>query len=461
MQFDELDLSDDILDALDAMNFEECTPIQEQSIGLILEGHDLIACAQTGTGKTAAYLLPVIDLLAETEADNTVKCVIMVPTHELAQQIDRQMEGFSYYMPVSSLAIHGGNDGKEFARQQHALRQGADMVIATPGRLLAHMKMGYVDLSHVRYFILDEADRMLDMGFSDDIMRIVAELPKERQTLMFSATMPKKIQQLAATILTEPREVKIAVSKPADKIDQSVYICHEGQKEGLLRHIFEGGNNKRVIIFSSSKQKVKELTQVLRRNRYKAAEMHSDLDQKQREEVMLAFRAGRIDILVATDILARGIDIDEIAMVINYDVPHEAEDYVHRIGRTARADADGRAITFVSERDQLRWKLIEDFLEKEVRRGEIPADLGEGPAYNPASRNRNGRGPKGRNSKGKSNNHPRNRKDRQDGKQKTSKATDTPKTQQTEDTVKAQKKEKAPGKPRHRRRPSKPAENKE
>lgn len=278
---------------------------------------------------------------------------------------------------------------------------------------------------------------------------------------MFSATMPKKIQQLAATILTEPREVKIAVSKPADKIDQSVYICHEGQKEGLLRHIFEGGNNKRVIIFSSSKQKVKELTQVLRRNRYKAAEMHSDLDQKQREEVMLAFRAGRIDILVATDILARGIDIDEIAMVINYDVPHEAEDYVHRIGRTARADADGRAITFVSERDQLRWKLIEDFLEKEVRRGEIPADLGEGPAYNPASRNRNGRGPKGRNSKGKSNNHPRNRKERQDGKQKTSKATDTPKTQQTEDTVKAQKKEKAPGKPRHRRRPSKPAENKE
>lgn len=255
--------------------------------------------------------------------------------------------------------------------------------------------------------------------------------------------------------------MKIAVSKPADKIDQSVYICHEGQKEGLLRHIFEGGNNKRVIIFSSSKQKVKELTQVLRRNRYKAAEMHSDLDQKQREEVMLAFRAGRIDILVATDILARGIDIDEIAMVINYDVPHEAEDYVHRIGRTARADADGRAITFVSERDQLRWKLIEDFLEKEVRRGEIPADLGEGPAYNPASRNRNGRGPKGRNSKGKSNNHPRNRKERQDGKQKTSKATDTPKTQQTEDTVKAQKKEKAPGKPRHRRRPSKPAENKE
>ena len=208
MRFDQTTLSDDILDALDAMHFEECTPIQEQSIDLILEGRDLIACAQTGTGKTAAYLLPVIDLLADTEATPTVKCVIMVPTHELAQQIDRQMEGFSYYIPVSSLAIHGGNDGKEFARQQHALRQGADMVIATPGRLLAHMKMGYVDLSDVRYFILDEADRMLDMGFSDDIMRIVAELPKDRQTLMFSATMPKKIQMLAATILNDPAEVK-------------------------------------------------------------------------------------------------------------------------------------------------------------------------------------------------------------------------------------------------------------
>ena len=255
-------------------------PIQEQSIELILEGNDLIACARTGTGKTAAYLLPVIDLLADTEADSKVKCVIMVPTHELAQQIDRQMEGFSYYIPVSSLAIHGGNDGKEFARQQHALGQGADMVIATPGRLLAHMKMGYVDLSAVKYFILDEADRMLDMGFSDDIMRIVAELPKERRTLMFSATMPKKIQQLAASILNNPKEVKIAVSKPAEKIDQSVYICYRGQKAALLKRLFEQGHDKRVIVFSSSKQNVKELTQSLRRSKWKAAEMHSDLDRK-------------------------------------------------------------------------------------------------------------------------------------------------------------------------------------
>ncbi len=396
-----------MLDALDAMNFEECTPIQEQSIDLILEGNDLIACAQTGTGKTAAYLLPVIDLLADTEADSKVKCVIMVPTHELAQQIDRQMEGFSYYIPVSSLAIHGGNDGKEFARQQHALRQGADMVIATPGRLLAHIKMGYVDLSAVKYFILDEADRMLDMGFSDDIMRIVSQLPRERQTLMFSATMPKKIQQLAATILNNPKEVKIAVSKPAEKIDQSVFICHEGQKQGLLKRLFEQGHDKRVIVFSSSKQKVKELTQILRRSKWKAAEMHSDLDQKAREEVILAFRAGRLEILIATDILARGIDIDDIAMVVNYDVPHEAEDYVHRIGRTARAGAGGKAVTFVSERDQQRWAGIERFLGSEVRREEIPAEFGDAPEYRGDRRDRRNSparkpsGDKGRNPKKK------------------------------------------------------------
>ncbi len=407
MRFDQLSLSDDILDALDAMNFEECTPIQEQSIDLILEGNDLIACAQTGTGKTAAYLLPVIDLLADTEADSKVKCVIMVPTHELAQQIDRQMEGFSYYIPVSSLAIHGGNDGKEFARQQHALRQGADMVIATPGRLLAHIKMGYVDLSAVKYFILDEADRMLDMGFSDDIMRIVSQLPRERQTLMFSATMPKKIQQLAATILNNPKEVKIAVSKPAEKIDQSVFICHEGQKQGLLKRLFEQGHDKRVIVFSSSKQKVKELTQILRRSKWKAAEMHSDLYQKAREEVILAFRAGRLEILIATDILARGIDIDDIAMVVNYDVPHEAEDYVHRIGRTARAGAGGKAVTFVSERDQQRWAGIERFLGSEVRREEIPAEFGDAPEYRGDRRDRRNSparkpsGDKGRNPKKK------------------------------------------------------------
>lgn len=458
MRFDELALSDDILDALDAMRFEECTPIQEQSIGLILEGNDLIACAQTGTGKTAAYLLPVIDMLAETEATPTVKCVIMVPTHELAKQIDQQMEGFAYYMPVSSLAIHGGNDGKEFARQQHALRQGADMVIATPGRLLAHMKMGYVDLSHVKYFILDEADRMLDMGFSDDIMRIVAELPKERQTLMFSATMPKKIQQLAATILRNPKEVKIAVSKPAEKIDQSIFVCHEGQKADLLKKLFADGYNKRVIVFSSSKQKVKELTQIMRRAKWKAAEMHSDLDQKAREDVMLDFRAGRIDIVIATDILARGIDIDDIAMVVNYDVPREAEDYVHRIGRTARANTDGKAVTFVSERDQQRWAQIESFLGMEIRRDQIPAELGEGPEYRP----RNNRGKPSRGGNDRKGGHGRGRSDKSRGHapKKHAEAKDPVQTTATKPEASAQQgtseKPEKKRKSYRRRRPKKP-----
>ena len=380
MRFDEFDFSDELLDALDAMHFEECTPIQEQSMGLILDGYDLIACAQTGTGKTAAYLLPVIDVLADTPRnDHAARCIVMVPTHELALQIDRQMEGFSYYLPVSSLAIHGGNDGKNFARQQHALRSGADLVIATPGRLLAHMKMGYVDLSKVEVFILDEADRMLDMGFSEDIMRIVSELPKERQTLMFSATMPANIQKLARTILTDPKEVKIAVSKPAEKVDQSVYICHEYQKSNLLKHLFEQGFNKRVIVFASSKLKVRELSQEMRRSKWKTAEMHSDLDQAQREQVMHDFRSGRIDILIATDILSRGIDIDDIAMVVNYDVPHEAEDYVHRVGRTARANNDGKAVTFVSERDRRRWDGIEKFLDIKVRREDVPSEFGEAP----------------------------------------------------------------------------------
>lgn len=397
MRFDEFDFSYELLDALDAMHFEECTPIQEQSMGLILDGYDLIACAQTGTGKTAAYLLPVIDVLADKPRnDHAVRCIVMVPTHELALQIDRQMEGFSYYLPVSSLAIHGGNDGKNFARQQHALRSGADLVVATPGRLLAHMKMGYVDLSKVEVFILDEADRMLDMGFSEDIMRIVSELPKERQTLMFSATMPANIQKLARTILTDPKEVKIAVSKPAEKVDQSVFICHEYQKQNLLKHLFEQGFNKRVIVFASSKLKVRQLSQEMRRSKWKTAEMHSDLDQAQREQVMHDFRAGRIDILIATDILSRGIDIDDIAMVVNFDVPHEAEDYVHRVGRTARANNDGKAVTFVAERDRRRWEGIEKFLDIKIRREEVPAEFGEAPKESsaPAQQRRKGNGKK-------------------------------------------------------------------
>ena len=397
MRFDEFDLGYDVLDALDAMHFEECTPIQEKAIGPILDGNDMIACAQTGTGKTAAYLLPIISLINDGGfPEDAINCVVMVPTHELAQQIDRQMEGFSYFVPVTSLAIHGGNDGKEFARQQRGLKMGADIVIATPGRLMAHMKMGYVDLSKVSFFVLDEADRMLDMGFSDDILQIAKHLPKKRQTLLFSATMPPKIQKLAETILEKPVEVKIAVSKPSENIDQSAIVCHEAQKPGVLKHLFKTYHSKRVIVFAASKLNVKELSRDLKRAGLKTGEMHSDLEQVEREKVMLDFKSGRIDILVATDIVARGIDIDDITMVVNYDVPREAEDYVHRIGRTARAGTDGKAVTLVGGRDQQRFGMIEKFLGSEVRKEPVPTELGDAPEYRPNLK------PKGK-SKGKSN----------------------------------------------------------
>lgn len=395
MKFTELNLEDSVLDALDAMNFKECTPVQEQTIPVILEGRDLIGVAQTGTGKTAAYLLPVINQLSKGgyPAD-AINCVIMAPTRELAQQIDQQMEGFSYFMPVSSVAIYGGNDGIRFEQEKKGLTLGADVVIATPGRLISHLSLGYVDLSKVSFFILDEADRMLDMGFSDDIMQIVKYLPKERQTIMFSATMPAKIQQLAKTILNDPAEVKIAVSKPADKIIQAAYVCYEGQKLNIIQNLFKEQKPERVIIFASSKLKVKEVAKALKRLNLNVGEMHSDLDQSQRDEIMHEFRNGRISMLVATDIVARGIDIDDIRLVINYDVPHDNEDYVHRIGRTARANNDGCAITFVSETEQTRFKQIENFLGKEIYKLPLPPEVGEAPVYAPHENNRNksGRG---------------------------------------------------------------------
>jgi superfamily II DNA/RNA helicase len=395
MKFTELNLEDSVLDALDAMNFKECTPVQEQTIPVILKGRDLIGVAQTGTGKTAAYLLPVINQLSKGgyPAD-AINCVIMAPTRELAQQIDQQMEGFSYFMPVSSVAIYGGNDGIRFEQEKKGLTLGADVVIATPGRLISHLSLGYVDLSKVSFFILDEADRMLDMGFSDDIMQIVKYLPKERQTIMFSATMPAKIQQLAKTILNDPAEVKIAVSKPADKIIQAAYVCYEGQKLNIIQSLFKEQKPERVIIFASSKLKVKEVAKALKRLNLNVGEMHSDLDQSQRDEIMHEFRNGRISMLVATDIVARGIDIDDIRLVINYDVPHDNEDYVHRIGRTARANNDGCAITFVSETEQTRFKQIENFLGKEIYKLPLPPEVGEAPVYAPHENNRNksGRG---------------------------------------------------------------------
>ncbi|WP_370793704.1 DEAD/DEAH box helicase [Bacteroides stercorirosoris] len=389
MKFSELPLNDQVLDALEAMRFDECTPIQEKSIPVILEGRDLIAVAQTGTGKTAAYLLPILNKLSEGgHPEDAINCIIMSPTRELAQQIDQQMEGFSYFMPVSSVAVYGGNDGILFEQQKKGLMLGADVVIATPGRLIAHLSLGYVDLSRVSYFILDEADRMLDMGFFDDIMQIVKYLPKERQTIMFSATMPAKIQQLANTILNNPAEVKLAVSRPADKIVQAAYICYENQKLGIIRSLFAEQTPERVIIFASSKLKVKEVTKALKMMKLNVGEMHSDLEQAQREQVMHEFKAGRVNILVATDIVARGIDIDDIRLVINYDVPHDSEDYVHRIGRTARANNDGVALTFVNEKEQSNFKQIENFLEKEIYKIPVPEELGEAPEYKPRSYDR-------------------------------------------------------------------------
>lgn len=386
MQFSELNLEDSVLDALDAMNFRECTPVQEHTIPVILEGKDLIGVAQTGTGKTATYLLPVLNQLSKGNyPEDAINCIIMAPTRELAMQIDQQMEGFSYFMPASSVAVYGGNDGIRFEQEKKGLTLGADVVIATPGRLISHLSLGYVDLSKVSFFILDEADRMLDMGFAEDIMQIVKYLPKERQTIMFSATMPTKIQQLAKTILTNPVEVKLAVSKPAEKIIQAAYICYEAQKLGIIESLFKEQQPERVIIFASSKIKVKEVTKALKRLKLNVGEMHSDLDQSQREAIMHEFRNGRINMLVATDIVARGIDIDDIRLVINYDVPHDSEDYVHRIGRTARANNDGCAITFVSETEQNKFKQIENFLEKEIYKIPVPEELGEAPAYNPRS----------------------------------------------------------------------------
>lgn len=401
MRFDELDLEDEVLDGVDAMNFEEMTPVQEQTIPIILEGRDIIGCAQTGTGKTAAYTLPLLNrLLLEGNERNVVKSVIIVPTRELAQQIDQQFQGFAYFMPVSTAVVYGGGDGKDWDVQRRGLQMGADVVIATPGRLISHLLNSRVDLSHVECLILDEADRMLDMGFFDDIMQIVSYMPKSRQTIMFSATLPPKIRQLAKQILHDPAEVNIAISKPNEAIEQGAYICYEGQKPEIIRTIFSQPVDTKVIVFSSSKQKVKELVYTFKRMKINAAAMHSDLDQEKREQVMLDFKNGKIALLVATDIVARGIDIEDIGMVINYDVPHDPEDYIHRIGRTARASATGRAVTFVNEEEQGKFHRIEEFIEREVPKLPLPEQVGEGPKYNPSAfTGRKGRG-RGRNNRG-------------------------------------------------------------
>lgn len=387
MYFDELDLNDNVLDALYDMRFDVCTPVQEKCIPEILKGRDVMGVAQTGTGKTAAYLLPVLSKLDDGGyPKDAINCIIMSPTRELAQQIDQAMQGFGYYLnSVSSVAVYGGNDGNRYDQEIRSLKLGADVVIATPGRFISHLSLGNVDMSKVSFFILDEADRMLDMGFSEDILTIAKQLPKTCQTIMFSATMPTRIEQLAKTLLKNPIEIKLAVSRPAEKIKQNAYVCHEPQKLGIIESIFQNNDLKRVIIFCGKKQKVKEISRALIRLKINSGEMHSDLTQAERDEMMFRFKSGQIDVLVATDILSRGIDIDDISMVVNYDVPHDVEDYVHRIGRTARADRDGKAITLICEADFFYFRQIERFLNKTIEKCPLPLHLGKGPDYNAIS----------------------------------------------------------------------------
>ena len=382
MKFKEFNFHESLSEGLEAMGFQEATPVQEQAIPKILEGKDLIACAQTGTGKTAAFVLPVLHKIASQQPSHTVKTLIIAPTRELAQQIDQQIEGFSYFTHASSLSIYGGGDGQAWDTQKTAIREGVDVLVATPGRLISLLQSKHTNLEHIQTLILDEADRMLDMGFADDIKRIIAQLPKNRQTLLFSATMPAKIKELAKAILTDPDEISLAISKPAEGIFQKAFLTYDGQKTPLLKHILDYGAYNSAIIFAGTKEKVKSLERELKGIEQTIKAFHSDLDQSQREEIMSAFKARKINILIGTDILSRGIDVENIELVVNYDVPPDAEDYVHRIGRTARASTSGEAVTFINEKDMSRFAQIEKLIEREViKTQKLPKDLGEGPEY--------------------------------------------------------------------------------
>jgi len=382
MNFSELNLNPQLLEAIGYANYVKATPIQELSIPIILEGRDIIGCAQTGTGKTAAFALPVMSKLLEKET-NKIQALVIVPTRELAIQIVQWMDGLSYFTNISAMSVYGGGDGISFEQEKTALSKGANIIVATPGRLLSHLNLGYVDFSELRFLILDEADRMLDMGFFDDIMRIVNTIPKERQTLLFSATMPPKIRQLAGKILRDPAEVSIAISKPAEGVVQGAYMIYDSQKVSLIKKLLVGKEEelKSVIIFAARKETVKSLESELRKQKLSVRSIHSDLEQSEREEVMRMFKSRQIQGLVATDIVSRGIDIDDIGMVINFDVPGDAEDYIHRIGRTARAESTGVAISFVNEKDQEKFSRIEKFLEKSIQKIPLPEGLEAGPVY--------------------------------------------------------------------------------
>lgn len=370
------------MEGLSSMGFNKPTPIQEQSIPIILAGKDIIACAQTGTGKTAAYVLPILHKIAK-ENKGTLNTLILAPTRELALQIDQQIEGFAYFIPVSSIAVYGGGDGMVWEQQKKALREGADVIIATPGRLIAQLQSGDVKLDQLEHLILDEADRMLDMGFYNDIIRIISYLPTNRQTILFSATMPAKMRAMASKILKDPESVNISISKPAEGILQQAYVVHDGQKLGLIQHLFKGTTYKSVIVFASTKDNVKKLDRELKQAGLQVEAFHSDLDQDEREAIMRRFRSRNLQIIIGTDILSRGIDVEGIDLVVNYDTPPDPEDYIHRIGRTARAETTGTAITFINDKDQFKFSQIEDLIGKDIEKVPVPEHLGEGPAYEP------------------------------------------------------------------------------
>ncbi|MES2892844.1 MAG: DEAD/DEAH box helicase [Bacteroidota bacterium] len=400
MKFTEFGFDSRLLEGIEASGYDEATPVQEQVIPHVLAGKDIIASAQTGTGKTAAFLLPLINNIISSPINHhSITALVIVPTRELAVQIAQHMEGLSYFTSVSSIAVYGGGDGNAFVQEKKALSAGADVVICTPGKMLAHINMGYVKFQGLKYLVLDEADRMLDMGFYDDIMRIIHALPAKRQNLLFSATMPQKIREMARRILHQPEEISISISKPNEKITQLAYIVYDTQKIPLVKHILHQKNFSSVLIFCSSKNSVKQLTRDLKRTNLPVDEIHSDLEQDKREEVLMHFKSGRIQILVATDILSRGIDIDNIGLVLNYDVPHDGEDYVHRIGRTARAAAEGTAITFVSQKEQRKFSTIERLLGKPVPKAIPPIEFGEAPEYNPATARMHTNGSNSRNTK--------------------------------------------------------------
>ena len=383
MKFTAFNFHENLGEGIRSLGFEEATPVQQSAIPAILEGKDIIASAQTGTGKTAAFLLPVIQQLIGLPHDGSIKALIIVPTRELAIQIDQQMEGLSYFTGVSSIPVYGGTGGTVFSTEQKALSEGADMVICTPGRMIAHINMGYVKLHALRFLILDEADRMLDMGFYEDIQKILKYLPAKRQNMLFSATLPHAIIALAKKILHDPFEINISRSKPAERVKQGAYILYKNQKTALAEHLLQNTELKSVLIFCGTKEKTTLLTRELRRLKVNVAEIHSDIQQQERENTLNAFKSKTLRVLVATDILSRGIDVDDIDLVVNYDVPHDAEDYIHRVGRTARAANEGMAITLVSEEDQRRLATIETFLGAPIPKYNAPEALGEVPAYHP------------------------------------------------------------------------------